>query len=315
MSYHHLTIEERACIYQFIKNGLSLTEIAKMLNRSKSCISRELRRNASRDEGYNAIGAQRKYKKRGKRSVRRLVLETNQVLMDMVKAGMERYWSPEQIANTLPDGYHVGVNTIYRAIKRKLIPVEQASKLRRYGKLDSRKKSGNKGTYREVRTYAERPEHILEREQVGHWELDTIVLRNECGCHLATMVERKTRGLLVRRIADKKSQTMADTIIAAMKTLPQYALKTLTVDRGAEFADWKRIESELGVKVYFADPCKPSQRGTNENTNGLLRQFFPRREILPVVTDSFVAHVQRLINNRPRKILHWLSPHSLLHLT
>lgn len=314
MSYHHLSIEERACIQQYYKDGLSQTRIALLLNRSKASISRELKRNASRDEGYNAVGAQRKYNKRRKSCVRKRILETNKQLLEKVKTGLSNYWSPEQIVNTLPKGIRIGISTIYRAVKSKLISVKYAKNLRKYGKISKKCKTKNKGTYKEVRTFTERPAHIMKRNRIGHWELDTIVLRKECGCHLLTMVERKTRALLVRKVPDKKADHMADAIIAAMKSLPRYALKTLTVDRGAEFADWKRIESELGVKVYFADPCKPSQRGTNENTNGLLRQFFPRRKILPPITDDFVSMVQNLINCRPRKILRWSSPDSLLHL-
>ena len=317
MSYHHLTIEERACIRRYLKDGIKQAEIAKLLRVSKSCISREIKRNASQKEGYNPVGAQRKYNKRRKSCVRKRVLESDEKLMEKVKEGLEKYWSPEQIVNTLPKGYHVGISTIYRAVKAGLIPVEYAEKLRRYRKPHAKKKTVNKkGTYgEEVRTYAERPAHIMNRKQVGHWELDTVVLRDECGCHLATMVERKKRHLLLRKIADKRAETMADAIIDAMKDLPKRMRKTLTVDRGAEFADWKRIEKELGVKVYFADPGKPYQRATNENTNGLVRQFFPRRKIFPEISDAYVAEIQSLINNRPRKILLWRSPSSLLHFT
>ena len=315
MSYHHLTIEERACIHKYFVDGLKQAEMALLLGRSKSCISRELRRNNSRDEGYNAVGAQRKYNKRRKSCVRGYVLDKNEKLMKKVKNGLSLCWSPEQIVNKLPKKYHVGVSTIYRAVKAKRISIEYAEKLRRFGKNNNKNKQEHKGTYKDVRCIDERPAHIMNRKRLGHWELDTVVLRDECGCHLATMVERKTRGLIVRKIMNKKAGNMADTIIAAMKTLPKRARKTLTVDRGAEFADWWRIETELGVKVYFADPGKPYQRGTNENTNGLLRQFFPRRKILPPITDSYVREVQNLINNRPRKILEWRSPDSLLHLT
>ena len=156
MSYHHLTIEERACIYRYFKDGIKPSTIATLLNRSKSCISRELSRNASRDEGYNPVGAQRKYNKRRKNCVRKRVLEADEKLMEKVKAGLDRYWSPEQIVNTLPTGYHVGISTIYRAVKAKLIPVEYAVKLRRYRKPHAKKKPGNKGTYGEVRTYTDR---------------------------------------------------------------------------------------------------------------------------------------------------------------
>ena len=106
---------------------------------------------------------------------------------------------------------------------------------------------------------------------------------------------------------------MGDVIINAFKSLPPKMRKTFTVDRGLEFTDWQRVEKELNVKVYFCDPYSPFQRGTNENTNGLIRQFFPRRTILPEVTDELVESVQTLINNRPRKCLNWISPS--LHFT
>jgi len=315
MSYHHLTIAERACIQQYKRNGLKQVEIAEQIKRSESCISRELARNASRDEGYNAIGAQRKYNKRRKNCVRKRILETNKKLFKKIQTGLNQYWSPEQIVNTLPHQYHISISTIYRAVKKKLIPVEYAEKLRRYGKNNRKNKTKSKGTYTDVRNYDQRPAHVLKRNRIGHWELDTVVLRDECACHLATMVERKSRGLLVRKILSKNAIDMADTIIAAMKPLPRRALKSLTVDRGAEFADWKRIETELNIKVYFADPGKPYQRGTNENTNGLLRQFFPRRTILPPISDVYVEQVQSLPHSRPRKVLRWRSPRSFLHFT
>lgn len=310
MSHHHLTIEERACIAIYFKEGKNVTEISELLRRDKSTISRELMRNHSRDEGYNAIGAQRKYNKRRKKCVRTTRLSTDKKLYEIVCAGLEKCWSPEQIVNTLPEGYHISVSTIYRGVDAKLFPKETHKKLRRYGKqLKHKKPKGVCYDFSQVRTISERPFEMYDRSEVGHWELDTVVLRPECGCHLATMVERNKRLLLVKRIENKKATTMSDTIIQAMKDLPKEIRKTLTVDRGLEFTDWKRMEQELDVKVYFCDPYKPYQRGSNENTNGLLRQFFPRRTILPPITDDLVLKVQNLINNRPRKCLNWLSPY------
>jgi IS30 family transposase len=314
MSYHHLTIEERACIQLFFQKGMGPTEIAKELNRDKSSISRELRRNASRDEGYNAVGAQRKYNARRRQCVRKAIILSNKILFDKICERLRNYWSPEQISNTLPKKMKVCFSTIYRAIKNKDIPKEYCVKLRRYGKhLKRGKSNGRAYDFSQVRTIDQRPKSINNRSRYGHWELDTLVLRPEAKCHLATFVERKSRLVFIRKIPDKKASTMSDIIINVFNSLPRKYLKTFTVDRGLEFTDWKRVEKELKVKVYFCDPYSPQQRGSNENTNGLIRQFVPRRTILPDITDDFVDTVQTLINNRPRKCLNWKTP--LLHFS
>lgn len=310
MSHHHLTIEERACIAVYYKEKRSITEIARLLNRNKSTISREIKRNPSRDEGYNAIGAQRKYNSRRKKSVRPKRLLTENGLYNLIYQGLEKYWSPEQIVNTLPKGFDISICTIYRAIQSGLFPKEICQKLRRYGKkLKHKKRKGVCYDFSEVRTIDKRSPAVNRRSTYGHWELDTVVLRPECGCHLATFVERKSRFLIVRKIANKKARTMSDAIIEALGTFPSKMVKTLTVDRGLEFTDWKRVEEALKVKVYFCNAYSPWQRGTNENTNGLLRQFFPRRKLLPTISDDLVEAAQNLINDRPRKCINWASPY------
>jgi len=316
MNYNHFTTEERACIAVYVEQGLKITQVAKLLNRDKSAISRELKRNRNKEGQYFAVGAQRKYNKRRKRCGRKAILTTKKSLYDAVYCGLEQYWSPEQIANTLPNDAKIGVSTIYRSIKNKLFPKEITKKLRRYGKhLKHKKTKGVCYDFSDVRTFGQRPTTVLDRREKGHWELDTVVLRQECGCHLATFVERTSRLLLIKRIDNKKAKTMSDVIIEALRPLPQTLKKTLTVDRGLEFTDWKRLECVLNVKVYFCDPYKPWQRGSNENTNGLIRQFFPRRTILPPVTDKLVKQVQDLINNRPRKCLNWSSPYQIFCCT
>lgn len=318
MSYKHLTIEERACIALYYKNNLKISEIAVLIGRSKSTISRELRRNHSRDEGYNAIGAQRKYNKRRKNCVKKQLL-SNEGIYDLVKSGLEEYWSPEQVSNTLPEGYVVSTSTIYRALNNNMFPLSTKKKQRRYGKQlkRNRKTKGVAYDFSEVRTIEQRPISVLSREEFGHWELDSIVLRPECGCHIASFVERKTRYLLCCRIENKTAKCMTKAIIRELGKLPKGSIKTLTVDRGLEFTGWKTIEKELNVEVYFCDPYSPHQRGTNENTNGLIRQFYPRRKLLPPITEEGVKKVQHLINTRPRKILNYDTPYQrfLLHLT
>lgn len=309
MSHHHITIEERACIALYLHMSKGITEIATLLGRSKSTISREIHRNKNCDNEYNACGANRKYHKRRRRCTRSVRLLTEKSLYTHICNGLEKYWSPEQICHTLPEGYDISVSTVYRAIKQKLFPKSGLQKLRRYGKQNRHTSKGICYDFSSVRTIAQRPKEVWSRQDIGHWELDTVVLRQECGCHLATMVERKSRFLIVKSISDKKAATMADTIIEAMKELPRELLKTLTVDRGLEFTDWMRVERELDVKVYFCDPYKPYQRGTNENTNGLIRQFYPRRTLLPAISEKGISCVQRLLNSRPRKCLDWHSPY------
>lgn len=315
MNYKHLTIEERACIYQFYKNKIKISEIAKILGRNKSTISRELRRNHSRDEGYNAIGAQRKYNKRRKRCVRKYVLE-NKEIYNIVKKRLEKYWSPEQISNTMPKEYKISTSTIYRALESKKFPLEIREKLRRYGKHLKRKRKAKGICYdfSEVRTISQRPKNVLKRKEFGHWELDTVVLRPECGYHIATFVERKTRYLICCKLENKTAKSMGDAIIRSFSKMPKKAVKTVTVDRGLEFTDWKRIESKLGIKMYFCDPYSPHQRGTNENTNGLIRQFFPRKKILSSVTEKELLKVQKLLNSRPRKVLNFNTPYQCFSL-
>lgn len=318
MSYNHITIEERACIAQYYKNNLRISEIAALLGRNKSTISRELRRNHSRDEGYNAIGAQRKYNKRRKKCVRKTILSTKSIY-EKVKSGLDKYWSPEQISNKLPKGNGVSTSTIYRALNNNVFPLTVKKKQRRYGKYlrRNRRAKGVAYDFSQVRSIDERPESVMDREEFGHWELDSIVLRPECGCHIASFVERKTRYLICCKISNKTSKCMTAAIIKELGELPSGSVKTITVDRGLEFAGWREVEEKLKTKVYFCAPYSPYQRGTNENTNGLIRQFYPRRKLLPPVTEEGVKKVQKLINNRPRKILNYDTPYQrfLLHLT
>ena len=177
MSYKHLTIEERACIAQYLKQGIKISRIAELLGRNKSTISRELKRNPSRDQGYNAIGAQRKYNKRRKKCIRHSWFE-NEELFNFVKQGLQQYWSPEQIVNTLPQGYTLSVSTVYRGVDKKIFPEQIRKKLRRYGKhLKRNQKKTQKICYdfSQVRTINQRPAIVETREEFGHWELDTMV--------------------------------------------------------------------------------------------------------------------------------------------
>ncbi len=310
MSYYHLTIENRKSIDRFYHQGFSITKIAELVGVHKSTISRELKRNPSRDHGYNAIGAQRKATKRRKNSVNTPFLLQNKEAYTLVLNGLNRFWSPEEISNTMPEELRVCTTTIYRAIKQKLIGTSSAKKLRYYNKKFSSKKSlTKKAKPYELKNISTRPNNVEAREEYGHWELDTLVLREECKCHLAVFVERKSRLVIIIKIPNKTAKTMTDSIVAAFEKLPLSLRKTLTVDNGAEFSDWQSIENRLpGTTVYYCNPHSPWQKGAVEKMNGLIRQFFPRKKILPEVTEGYVLEVQNLLNGRPRKSLDWESP-------
>lgn len=317
MSYYHLTIENRKSIERFYHLGYRISKIAALTGFHKSTISRELRRNPSRDYGYNAIGAQRKATKRRKNSVAKPKLLTNPQSYQAVAKGLCLYFSPEEIAHSMPEECRVCTSTIYRAIKKKILPKQLAKNLRYYTKKFSSKESTTKNTGNSaIKNISTRPKIIETRTTFGHWELDTVVYREECKFHLATFVERKSGYLIVTKIPDKKAQTMTDVIIKAFKQIPVAYRLSLTVDNGMEFSNWEAIEAALpGTKVYYCDPYSPWQRGSNENTNGLIRQFLPRKKILLDVTDEDVKHIQHLLNIRPRKCLNWNSPAQLFCCT
>ncbi len=310
MSYYHLTMTDRKSIERYYQQKLTITQIAQLIGVNKSTISRELKRNPSRDHGYNAIGAQCKASIRRKNSVNKPKLLVNQKAHEFVKAGLEKYWSPEEIANVMPSKNKVSTATIYRAIKKRIFSKQIVANLRFYRKKHKNKSKKPINVLNSLeKNISTRAKSIEFRRSYGHWELDTIVLRDECGCHLATVVERKSRFAIVVKIPDKKAGTMTKAIIEAFEKFPLKYRKTLTVDNGMEFSDWRSIESALpGTTVYYCTPYSPWQRGTNENTNGLIRQFFPRKKLLPPVTDEYVSYVQNLLNNRPRKCLYWKSP-------
>ncbi|MFI3141211.1 MAG: IS30 family transposase [Clostridia bacterium] len=316
MSYYHLTINNRKDIERYFKQGKKITEIANLMGFHKSTISRELKRNLNNQNKYNAIGADRKANARHKNCGRKAIITIDKKAYEIIATGLDLYFSPEEIANSMPKNHKVSTCTIYRALKQKLFDKYLHKKLRRYGK--NNKKGTKKGIcydFSQVRTLDQRNSSVFNRNRFGHWELDTIILHPENGYHLATFVERKSRYLLMRKIPNKKAVTMSNAIIDAFKTVPEKYRLSLTVDRGLEFTDWQRVEKELNTKVYFCDPYSPWQRGSNENTNGLIRQFFPRGKVFKQVTSDDVSFVQYLLNIRPRKCLNWKSPISVFCCT
>lgn len=316
MSYTHYTPEERINLQELLAKRYSFRKIAEILGRSPSSVSREVRRNCSKkpksgfsdnEYCYHAWRAQTLSIMR-RRSAKHYRLQAYTDEWEYIVWGLSQYWTPEEIVRRWrkenPSRKHFGVSTIYRAIKRGMFPnISRKTHLRRRGKKIQRG-SSEYNTIKPDRIIPEWPDEIKNRLRIGDWEGDTILGKPGHGV-IVTQVDRKSKYLSARLCYTKKSEDIKDAIIAMFQGLP---VKSISFDNGSEFAKFREIEEELKAPIYFAEPHKPWQRGTNENTNGILRFFFPKGCDFLKVTQQELDHVVDLINNRPRKCLGWKTP-------
>ena len=307
MSYHHFTIEERCCLREFYNKGYSYRKIAELLGRNVSSISREIMRNKSfmnAKPAYYPHTAQKKYLLR--RSYCHRGMFQDQEKIDYIKEKLLLTWSPEQIANTPCELKMPSTRTIYRWIYEKYVDVN-LKVLRRKGKSHGNKET--RGKFNLGKTIRKRDKSVYKRQEFGHWEADTVVSgRGKSKAYFATLAERKTRYYIAVKMPNRNADTMAKAIISALSELPSEAVKTITCDRGTEFANWQTIEKELNCYVYFADPYCAWQKGTNENLNGLLREFYPKGRNLSRVSPTTLKKNLALINARPKKVLNYNNP-------
>ena len=312
MSYHHFTIEERCCLREFYNKGYSYRKIAELLGRNVSSISREIMRNKSfmnAKPAYYPHTAQKKYLLR--RSYCHRGMFQDQEKIDYIKEKLLLTWSPEQIANTPCELKMPSTRTIYRWIYEKYVDVN-LKVLRRKGKSHGKKET--RGKFNLGKTIRKRDRSVYKRQEFGHWEADTVVSgRGKSKACFATLAERKTRYYIAIKMPNRNADTMAKAIISALSELPSEAVKTITCDRGTEFANWQTIEKELNCSVYFADPYCAWQKGTNENLNGLLREFYPKGRNLSRVSTATLKKNLALINARPKKVLNYNNPLDLFN--
>jgi IS30 family transposase len=320
MGYRHLTIDERESILKMRSEQKNMTQIAELIGRNKGTISRELSRNLSSTGDYKPHLAQRYYKKRRDASKEPYRLEQNGRLQQYVRNKLKQYFSPEQIAGRLEIDYcddlqmRVSPLVIYNWVQRDKKTGGKLYKYLRQGHRKRRKKRGslnNQGQIPDRRPISERPKAVDKREGLGHWEGDTVVGKSN-GSFVATHVERKSRYLLVGKTADKSAESMNSTTRRLFRKIPRSQRKTMTFDNGKEFAGFKELEKSVGFRCYFADPYSSYQRGTNENTNGLLRQFFPKGTDFNEISEEEVDKAAALLNNRPRKCLNYRTPAEVL---
>lgn len=320
MPYTHLTQEERYVISHLTCAGFSLREIARRINRHHTTVSRELNRNGPEYDctiywydWTHPKALKRCHKARHHRR------RSNQGLVNYVERRLKDDWSPEVIAEKLKTDYpdddkmRVSHETIYRWIyldaKGGGTLYHHLRRRRKNRRRQKRYCAGRRFIPGRV-SIAERPAIVDSRERFGDWEGDTIEGKKSTG-YIATHVERKSRYLLAAKLANKKAESLTIQSTRAFWRIPKKMRQTLTVDNGKEFSRFKELENKTGLTVYFADPYAAWQRGTNENTNGLLRQYFPKGTDFRKITEEDLAFVVKKLNYRPRKCLNYQSPHEV----
>ncbi|HYL90248.1 MAG TPA: IS30 family transposase [Burkholderiales bacterium] len=316
-----LRLEEREEISRGLASGLSIREIGRRLGRAASTVSREICRNGGA-AGYRATEADAYAWRRAQRP-QPCLLARRRRLRNWVAQHLELDWSPRQIAiglqRTFPhDGsMRVSHETIYRSLfiqARNVLKKELLGHLRRGGFM--RRPRAHPGTHLAIVngiSIHQRPAEVEDRAVPGHWEGD--LLMGGASSQIATLVERHSRYVMLVKVDSKETLSVTKALAAKIRQLPAELRRSLTWDRGAEMAAHKDFTVATDVKVYFCDPHSPWQRGSNENTNGLLRQYFPKGKDLSNVTQGELNRVARLLNERPRETLNWRTPLEALRAT
>jgi len=313
--YRHLTIDERENARIFLAQGLSLRAAAIKLKRSPSTLSRELKRNSYKNGNYTANHAQKLCNKRKRNcgiTPKLADNKTHEYVMERLSWG----WSAEQIAERAKlenQSFTISYATIYRAVDSGILPSGTKKLMRFKWKYKKHKLTEKRGTIQNTKSIHERPACVEMRSEVGHWESDTVLGMRKTGC-LGTHVERKSGYLIAFYLSDRKDKIFNIATEQAFKDLPKILKKSFTVDNGKEFSHHQELAKATNMDVYFCDPYSPWQRGTNENTNGLLRQFFPKGTSFAHITQEKLEFIVNLINNRPRKRFGFKTPNEVLQL-
>ena len=323
---YRLSVSDRGSIENGCRAGFTFTAIATLIGKSTSTVSREVGANGGRQK-YRAAAAQLSAEDRARRP-KQTKLETNPALRDRVEAGLEAYLSPEQISGELrrefPEDLEMQVHheTIYRelfvqgrgALRAELHQSLRSGRARRITRAEARRERSNgRGHIADMVNIVERDEEVEGRRVPGHWEGDLIKGKNNASA-IGTVVERTTGyTLLLHLPAGFRAEQVTAAITEAMAGLPAKLRRSLTWDQGKELSGHKQIAEATGLQVYFCDPRSPWQRATNENTNGLLRQYFPKGTDLSVHSKEDLTWVQDQFNDRPRKRLEYAKPSELIN--
>ncbi len=321
-SHSKIKVNEREEIFRLLAKGFSIRQIAKFIKRHHSTVSREIRRKEMTRETYSVAEAQVDRNLKSAQVGVKNKIRSGSKLFHFIKHHLiDLRWSPEQISNRLKketdcSRWKISHETIYRFI----YSIEDSSERQLWIKSLRRKKR-KRGPCKYIReniktisdkvSIHDRPEHIANRQEIGHWEGDLVVGKDHKSA-IGTLVERTTRMTL---IIDLKSGKTSDEVVRAferrLKSIPTELRKSLTYDNGSEMALHGYLKESLGMAVYFCDPGCPGQRGTNENTNGLVRDFFPKKTDFSKISGEELLHIEKLLNERPRKILDYECPYKV----
>jgi transposase, IS30 family len=321
--YHQLTSAERVTIMTRLAEGLKESAIARELGRSRSTISRELERSGARldrDTGrrkpYDAIEAHEEATERAK-SLGMRKLEAGTVLMEIIRRDLLEGWSPQQVAGRLKEAYpddpskracHETIYTAIYCMPKGDLKLELVARLRqRYAKRRPRSRGENRGKIPDMTSIHVRPPEVEDRVVPGHWEGDLIKGAGNKSS-VGTLIERTSRLTMLVRMDNATADGTLAAFTKAFLRVHGSLAKTLTYDQGREMMRHKDLESATGLKVYFCDPHSPWQRGSNENTNGLIRQYLPKGMDLSKVTQDELDFIAAKLNNRPRKMHKFKSP-------
>lgn len=318
-NYKRLGLDEREEISRMLSQNCSLNEIAKSLSRYASTISREVRLGSCNKYTYRAGKAQRRASRNAsKRKLGRNILDANLKLKRYIYRKLRKRWSPEQIAKELSNDYpkdmtmRIAPETIYAhlyilprgELKKELLSCLRQNRKRRHKQS---RMAQNERKLEDMLSIEERPKEVESRTIPGHWESDLIVGKNNRSA-IGTVVERTTRTTILVPLKNRDAETVAKAFAKEILKLPKQMRITMTHDQGREMAKHKLLTEMTGVKIFFAHPRSPWERGTNENTNGLIRQFFPKGTDFNKVSRQEIKKVQDLLNGRPRAALNFQKP-------
>ena len=320
MSYYHFKPEQRNELSALLRAGLTQKRAADLLGKTASAVCQELKRNpADTKIGYDAGLAKKKTKERRITANQRFrKIENNKWLKNYLIGKIKKYWSPEQIAGRLKRNWpndknrHIGKDSIYKFIYAerkdlvKRLRCQKGKYRRRYGtRIRAKQREEQK-----KKRIDKRPEIVAKRERIGDWEGDTII-GQERTKQILTHVERKSGLLLADKLEQATAEETKNKTIERFNKIPKNKKHTATYDNGTTFSEYELTEKKTGIEIFFANPYHSWERGTNENTNGLLRQFFPKKSAFAMITQEAINEACVLLNNRPRKRLGYLTPNEV----
>lgn len=322
--YQQLSLSERRKLYFWREEKKSVDEIAALLGRHRSTIYRELQRNYFSDDdpfncGYFHLNAQELYRRR-RQQKQKFVRDPK--IKDFVTMKLKEFWSPEQIAGYLKNTGHDGLYACHETIYRYIYSAEGKSlglyqytfRGRKHRARRFARRSRDQRGIPEYLLIQNRPDHIDERQEIGHWEADLMIFERVHGnVNITTLTERKTRFTFLIKNETKRPQEVMGSIRERLISIPREHRKTITFDRGSEFLSWPLLSKYIGVTSYYCEPRSPWQKGTVENTNGRIRRFLPRETNLNDLPPQRLEEICNRINTTPRKCLNYRTPRDVFY--